>query len=142
MMKNQKKIYIAGPLCEKENRDFLEQIEKICKDLGFEIFLPHRDAGLYKGDETKINQISKKDLQEIYNCDLMIGVLNGIYVGAGTAWEMGYAQAINKKVIGLKTDRQIKDSISEISVIITGQVNIIESIKELIGELEKIKNEI
>jgi len=40
------KIYIAGPLCDEKNRDFLEQIDKICKDLGFETFLPHRDAGL------------------------------------------------------------------------------------------------
>ena len=142
-MKNQKKVYIAGPLCEKENRDFLEQIDNMCKELGFETFLPHRDAGLYNGDENKIKDISKKDLQEIYNCDLMIGVLNGIYVGAGTAWEMGYAQAIGKKVIGLKIDRKVKDSISEISVIMAGQVNIIESLEELKKQLEiKLKNEI
>ena len=69
----------------------------------------------------------------------MIGVLNGIYVGAGTAWEMGYAQAIGKKVIGLKTDRKIKDSISDISVIMAGCVDIIEDIEEL---REKLKNEI
>ena len=134
-----KKIYIAGPLCEKENREFLEQINKICEELGFETFLPHRDAGLYNGDENKIKQISNKDLQEIYDCDFMIGVLNGICIGAGTAWEMGYAQALGKKVIGLKTDRKVKNSISEISVIITGCVNILESIEELKSEL---KNEL
>jgi len=132
------KIYIAGPLCEKENRDFLEQIDKICKDLGFETFLPHRDCGLYEGDENKINEISDRDLEEIKKCEIMIGVLNGIYIGAGTAWEMGYAQAIGKKVIGLKTDRKVKDSIGEISVIIAGKVNIIESIEELKIELGKL----
>tara|TARA_Y100000310_G_C20675201_1_gene812640 strand:+ start:748 stop:1167 length:420 start_codon:yes stop_codon:yes gene_type:complete len=136
------KIYIAGPLCEKENRDFLEKIDKICRELGFETFLPHRDAGLYEGDEDKIDSISKKDLEEIRKCQIMIGVLNGIYVGAGTAWEMGYAQAIGKKVIGLKTDRKIKDSISEISVIIIGQVEIIEDINKLKEILKKeLENE-
>jgi nucleoside 2-deoxyribosyltransferase len=139
MANDKKMIYIAGPLCEKENRDFLEEIDKICKELGFETFLPHRDAGLYGGDNTKIEEISKKDLEEIHKCDLMVGILNGIYIGAGTAWEMGYAQAINKKVIGLKTDRKIEDSISEISVIITGCVDIIESIDEL---KQKLKDEI
>jgi len=130
------KIYIAGPLCEEKNRIFLEKLDKMCKALGFETFLPHRNAGLYNGNENKIKQISKKDLNEINKCDILIGVLNGIYVGAGTAWEMGYAQAINKKVIGLKTDRKLKYSISEISVIIAGQVKIVESIKELKQELE------
>ena len=131
-------IYIAGPLCEKENRQFLEEFDKICKEFGFETFLPHRDAGLYEGNEDKIKEISKRDLEEIYKCDLMIGILNGICVGAGTVLEMGYAQAIGKKVIGLKTDRKISDSISDISVIMVGQVDIVESIKEL---KEKLKYE-
>ncbi len=133
------KIYIAGPLCEQKNRNFLEQIDKICKDLGFETFLPHRDAGLYDGDLNKIKEISERDLEEINKCEIMVGVLNGIYVGAGTAWEMGYAQAIGKKVIGLKTDRDIKESISDISVIIVGKVHIIDSIEKLKIELEKLK---
>ena len=47
--------------------------------------------------------------------------------------------ALGKKVIGLKTDRKVKNSISEISVIITGCVNILESIEELKSEL---KNEL
>ncbi len=132
------KIYIAGPLCEKKNRDFLEQIDKICKDLGFETFLPHKDCGLYGENKRKIKEISEKDFEEIKKCEVMVGVLNGICIGAGTAWEMGYAQALGKKVIGLKTDRKVKDSIGEISVIIAGKVHIIESIEKLKVELEKL----
>lgn len=134
-----KKIYIAGPLCEKKDRNFLEKIDKICKELGFETFLPHKDAGLFK-DIKDINKIAKKDFEELYKCDFMIGILNGVCVGAGTAWEMGFMQALGKKVIGLKTDRKLKDSISDISVIIAGKVKIIESIKELKKELEKLIN--
>ncbi len=133
------KIYIAGPLYDEKNRDFLEQIDKICKGFEFETFLPHRDAGLYNGDKTKIKDISERDLEEIKNCEIMIGVLNGIYIGAGTAWEMGYAQAIGKKVIGLKTDRKVEESIGDISVIIAGKVHIVESIEQLKIELEKLK---
>ena len=137
-MKTMVKVYIAGPLCEEDERKFLEKLDKVITDLGFETFLPHRDCGLYGGDETKITIISKKDINEIHNCDLMVGNLNGIFVGAGTAWEMGYAQALNKKVIGLKTDRKLKKSISEISVIIAGAVHIVESISELKKELKKL----
>jgi len=132
------KIYIAGPLCEEKQRKFLERLDKICKGLGFETFLPHRDAGLFK-DLKDVKKISERDLKELYECDVLIGVLDGICVGAGTAWEMGFAQAFGKKVIGLKTDRKVEESISEISVIIAGQVKIVESLGELKGELERIR---
>lgn len=132
------KVYIAGPLCNVEERKFLEEIDKLCKNLGFKTFLPHRDVGMFK-EIRDIKKISKKDVEEIYKCDLMIGVLDGICVGAGTAWEMGYAQALGKKVIGLKTDRKINESISDISVVVTGAVKIVESIEELKKELKKLK---
>jgi len=135
------KIYIAGPLCEKKSRNFLEEINKLCKELGFETFLPHRDCGLYNGDKNKIQEISKRDLKEIKICDIMVGILNGIYIGAGTAWEMGYAQAIGKKVIGLKTDRKVEDSIADISVIIAGEVYIVDSIPELKKQLKRLQND-
>lgn len=133
-----KKIYIAGPLCTEEIRKVLERIDRICKDLGFETFLPHRDVGLYKNVKD-INRISKKDIEELYNCDVLIGVLDGICVGAGTAWEMGYFQALGKKVIGLKTDKKVGESIADISVVVAGAVKIVESIEELKEELEKLR---
>ena len=135
-----KKIYIAGILCEEKERKFLEEIDKICKELGFDTFLPHRDAGLYKNVKD-IDRISKKDIKELYKCDILIGILNGICIGAGTAWEMGYFQALGKRVIGLKTDKKISESIADISVVVAGAVKIVESIEELKEELEKLKIE-
>ncbi len=134
------KIYLAGPLCEEKHRKFLEKMDKICKELGFETFLPHRDAGLWK-DGKDIKKISKRDVEELYKCDILIGVLDGIYVGAGTAWEMGFFQALGKKVFGLKTDRKIEKSISEISAVIAGQVEIVETIGELKERLREMKEE-
>lgn len=130
------KIYVAGPLCTEENRKFLEIIDSLCKEKGFETFLPHRDAGLF-GDIMDIEKISKKDVEELHKCDILIGVLDGICVGAGTAWEMGYFQALGKRVIGLKTDRKVEDSISDISVVMAGEVEIVESLEELSEWLDK-----
>lgn len=132
------KIYIASPLCSKGERDFSEKIDRLCKKLGFETFLPHRDAGLF-AEIKDISKIARRDLEELYKCDAMIGILNGICVGAGTAWEMGFMQAIGKKVIGLKTDRKINESIGDISVIIAGNVKIAESLEELEKKLREMK---
>ncbi|MAG10934.1 nucleoside 2-deoxyribosyltransferase [Candidatus Pacearchaeota archaeon] len=133
------KVYLAGPLCTEENREFLEKLDKLCKEFEFETFLPHRDAGLFK-DIKDVPEISKKDVEELHECDVLIGVLDGICVGAGTAWEIGYFQALGKKVIGLKTDRKVSESISDISAVIAGQVKIVESLEELSEELGKIKD--
>jgi len=132
------KIYIAGPLCTEGNRKFLEKINKICEELGFDTFLPHRDAGLFK-ELKDISDISKRDVEELHKCAVLIGVLDGICVGAGTAWEMGYFQALGKKVIGLKTDRKVSESISDISAVIAGQVEIVESLEELREKLGRLK---
>ncbi len=134
------KIYIAGPLSNKEERKILEKIDKICKNKCIRTFLPHRDCGLYK-NKKDLKKISETDVKEIHKCDILIGVLNGICVGAGTAWEMGYAEAIGKKVIGLKTDRSFDESIGDISAVIAGRVKILNSLDKLEKELGKYKKD-
>jgi len=132
------KVYIAGPLCSERERKFLEKIDSVVRSIGFKTFLPHRDCGLYKSVKD-VKRIAKRDVDELYICDLMVGVLNGISVGAGTAWEMGFMHALGKKVVGLKTDRKVKESIADISAVIAGKVEIAESIEELKKKLEKLK---
>lgn len=135
-MKNKLKVYVAGPLCNEKERKFIEELDLLCKELGFETFLPHRDAGLWKEGKS-FKEIAKKDLMGFEGCDLLIANLNGFGVGAGTAWEMGYAHAKGIPVIGIKTDRKIKDSIEEISAIILGITNIVKSLDELKEEMQK-----
>ena len=131
------KVYIAGPLCTENERKYLEEIDRICKKYNIKTFLPHRDCGLWKTfEDTK--KIAKGDLDGFLDCNLLIANLNGFNVGAGTAWEMGYAHANKIKVIGLKTDRKIEESIEELSAIIIGTTEILSSLTEL----EKRINEI
>ena len=45
-----KKAYIAGPLFDDHEREYLEKITKLVESYGFDTFLPHRDAGLVTGE--------------------------------------------------------------------------------------------
>ncbi len=47
-----KKAYIAGPLFDDHEREYLEKIAKIVESYGISTFVPHRDAGLVTGDFT------------------------------------------------------------------------------------------
>jgi len=136
-MKDKVKCYIAGPLCNQEERDFLEKIDLICKTLGVDTFLPHRECGLWK-EGKNVKEIGLGDLKGFEDCDFLIANLNGFNVGAGTAWEMGYAYAKKIPVIAIKTDRNPKNSIEEISAIIYGLTKITTSLGELEEETKKL----
>ena len=57
------KAYIAGALFSQGERIFLEEIAKICKDIGLETFLPHRDAGLGIDVEEIVKKESKQEIK-------------------------------------------------------------------------------
>ena len=128
------KAYIAGALFSQGERVFLEEIAKICKDIGLETFLPHRDAGL--GEDTE--EIFKKDFLGLDKCDVLVAVLNGSDLDSGTAWEIGYAYSRKIKIIGIIDD--IRISKDRLNVMIANSVEIVDSIDKLKKRLIKIKN--
>jgi len=75
--------------------------------LGFSTYLPHRNAGLAK--PYTIKEIFQKDLESLKSAELVVVVLNGASVDDGTAWEMGYAYALNTPIIGIIEDVRIRD---------------------------------
>jgi len=131
------KIYIAGKLTSETEREFLEKIDEFCKSLGFETFLPHKEVGLAKGIED-VEEIFKKDITEGFkDIDIVLAVLNGFHVGAGTAWELGYAYAKDIPTIGLKTDEPVEQALDNLSSILIGSMRIVDSLEKLKEELIK-----
>jgi len=132
------RIYIAGKLHEKSEISQLEEIDKLCKELGHTTFLPHRDVGLCK-DITQVKEIFKGDITDGFkDIELVIADLNGLHVGAGTAWELGYAYAKNIPAIGFKTDEDPKDALEELSAILLASMPIAISIQELKAKIQEI----
>ena len=70
------KVYIAGPLFKDNKREILNKLDRICKELGFDTFLPHRDAGVYKEGNSKPFFIRDRD--EINICNAMLAYPKGI----------------------------------------------------------------
>lgn len=135
MNKKSIKVYIAGKLEGEDERKELEEIDSVCKGLGFETFLPHRDVGLLK-DIKDVNRIFEGDITHGFkDCKLIIANLNGLHVGAGTSWELGYAYAKGIPAIGFKTDEPVEDAIEYLSAILVGSMKIVNSLKELKAEL-------
>ncbi|MAH06996.1 hypothetical protein CMI38_01965 [Candidatus Pacearchaeota archaeon] len=133
------KIYIAGKLRNDSEREFLEEVARLCEDSGFDTFLPHRDVGLAK-DVGDVNKIFKGDILEGFrDVDIVIGVLDGLHVGAGTAWELGYAYAKGIKCVGIKTDESVEEALEYLSAILVGSMEIVDSVEKLKGWLNNFK---
>src|SRR3989338_6145338 len=125
------KVYIAGKLETQNEREVLEKVDSLCKFLGIETFLPHRDVGLAKSIKD-VDSIFKGDITNGFkNIDLVVAVLDGLHVGAGTSWELGYAYAKSIPSIGIKTDESVKDALEYLSAILISSMPIVSSLKEL-----------
>lgn len=104
------KVYIAGKIRDEHERKFLEEIDALCRELGFETFLPHRDVGLAH-DATDVRRIFDGDIKMGFeDVDLVVASLEGLHIGAGTAWELGYAYAKGIPAIGIKMDEPISEA--------------------------------
>ena len=49
-------VYIAGPLFDDHERNYLESIAEIFETRGYKTFLPHRDAGVVSGEYTQVEK--------------------------------------------------------------------------------------
>lgn len=132
------KVYIAGKIRTEEERNLLEQIDALCKSLNLETFLPHRDVGLVK-DMGDINRIFRGDIIEGFkDCNLIIASLDGLHIGAGTAWELGYAYANKIPMIGIKTDEPVEEALEYLSAILISSMPIVTSLDELKSKIKEI----
>ncbi len=95
-------MYVAGPLFDEGERWWIESVEARIAALGLSTFLPHRDNPP-KTRET-VTTIYRNNVDAIDRCDLVVASLNGLTTDDGTAWELGYAFARDKTLIGLHTD--------------------------------------
>ncbi len=98
------KVYIAEPLFTPGERKYAEEIDELVRNLGFDTYLPHRDAGVFERSKSSSRTFFENDLKELKECAFVVAILNGTDVDSGTAWEIGYAYAMGKPVYGILED--------------------------------------
>ena len=138
------KVFIAGPLFSQAEREFNLKVDGELRKHGFETFLPQRDVGklddlLAKEGERAYRMIFKRDLKGLDQADVVVAILDGSDVDSGTAFEVGYAFAKGKPVIGLKTDMRVFAKDEELNnMIMQGIRALVRNLGELVVELKKL----
>jgi nucleoside 2-deoxyribosyltransferase len=127
-------VYVAGPLFNEGERWFDEQIEAVVQAAGFSTFLPHRDGVEGKQKAAgNLKAIFEEDRAAIEAAQVVVANLNGINVDDGTAWEIGYAYARGKYLIGVRTDWRQGFPNQQVNLMIE------ESVKVMVRSLDELR---
>ena len=134
------KVFLASPLFNESERQFNSQIAKTLRENGFEVWLAQEAMLMNTESHRDKETIYKYDIGALETSDIVLAILDGIDVDSGVAFEMGYAKALNKPVIGLKTDYRTFSRTDEVNLMLEISVDkICASVEEVINLLQKSK---
>ncbi|MFQ6136964.1 MAG: nucleoside 2-deoxyribosyltransferase [Candidatus Hydrothermarchaeales archaeon] len=126
------RIYLAGPLFSRAEKEFNEGVAKELEREGHEVFLAQRTC---KGKGRKA--IFECCLKNLERSHILVAILDGPQVDDGTAFECGYAHARGIPIIGLRTDyRRVGEHSSDLNLMLTcPPLKICRSVAEVIVTL-------
>lgn len=99
-------IYFAAPLFTQQERLWNRQLARRLADkLPCSVILPQDFTVAYrKNDPRHFGEIFRLCVEGVRQCDVLVAILDGPDADSGTAFEAGYAYAIGKPIVGVRTD--------------------------------------
>ena len=132
------KVFLASPLFSEAERDFNSKVAKRLRNRGFEAWLAQESPFIHEGTSKEKEKIYEEDISALKACDVVVAVLDGAEVDSGVAFEMGYAVAIRKPVVGLKTDHRAFSKVEDINLMLeVPLIRLCNNIDDVITELKK-----
>jgi len=129
-------VYVAGPLFDDGERWWIEQVDAAVASCGFDTFLPHRDNP--PKSASTVPEIFANNVRALEDCSIVVASLNGITTDDGTAWEIGYAHARGKVLIGLHTDWRSRFADEVVNLMLERSLDVlVRSLDALVEELAR-----
>ena len=130
------KIYLAAPLFSEAEREFNAKIAGILREKKYVVHLPQEvgDDSSTR-DEAETGRIFEYNLKALDECDIVVAVVDGADADSGTAWEIGYAYAMKKRVILLRTDFRRVGRSEAVNLMLEESGEVIGSVEELVRVL-------
>jgi len=132
------KVFLSAPLFSESERDYNSKIAKKLRDSGFEVWLAQEAPFITEGSYEEKKRIYEEDISALKASDVVVAILDGVEVDAGVAFEMGFAKALGKPIIGLKTDYRTFSRTEEVNLMLEVPVmNMCKRIDEVISALKR-----
>ena len=132
-----RKIFLAGPLFNEAERDYNARVAARLRSEGFVVWLAQEKGLLKQGSAPEKQYLFEEDVKALRESEVILAVLDGNDVDAGTAFELGYGYAVGKPLYGLKTDYRSFSPIENVNLMIEVPVRqIFRSLEEVIAALK------
>ena len=101
------RVYLAAPLFTQHerlwNRDLARRLEE---RLACSVILPqdYKVEGCKHHSKRFLGEIFRLCVEGVRECDAMVAILDGPDADSGTCFEVGYAYALGKPIVGVRTD--------------------------------------
>ena len=108
------KIYLTAPVFSQVERQYNRRLAARLDELmpRSEIVLPQdfRTAGARFNDRRHLESLYRRCIEAVRQADVVVALLDGADADSGVAFEVGYARALGKPVLGVRTDyRQLQE---------------------------------
>jgi nucleoside 2-deoxyribosyltransferase len=130
-------VFLAAPLFNESERDFNKRLASRLRLSGFNVWMAQEAPFITHGSPREKKRIFESDLEALRKSDAVVAILDGKDVDSGSAFEIGYAYALSKLIIGLKTDYRMFSRMEEVNLMLeVPLVRLCRSIEEVIDVLE------
>lgn len=96
------RVYLAGPFFTMAQRWLIDEGRRCLAEAGMKVFSPFHEIGPGPAEE-----VGPADIAALRECDAVFAVLDGL--DSGTVFEVGYARAIGKPVVGFSQNVSEED---------------------------------
>ncbi len=97
-------VYLAAPLFSESERRFNLQVRELLEGHAFRVYLPQEQGEGAERGSTPDRSTFLRHVEVLRASDAVLAICDGPDTDSGTSWEMGYAFALGKPVVALKTD--------------------------------------
>ncbi|MDO5847427.1 MAG: nucleoside 2-deoxyribosyltransferase [Methanocorpusculum sp.] len=134
------RVYLAAPLFSAGERAFNKIIADRLSSLFYSVHLPQElDDDASAREMEREGTIYHKNLEALKDADIVVGIIDGADADSGTAWEMGYASALGKRVIALRTDFRRFSEREDVNLMLESEAEVCHSADELFELLTPFK---
>ena len=113
------KVFFAAPLFNEAERAFNSQIAEKLRENGFKVWLAQEAPFIQHSNHMEKRMIYEGDILALKTSDIVVAVLDGAEVDAGVAYEMSYAKALGKTIVGFKTDYRTFSGMDDVNLMLT-----------------------
>ena len=130
-------VYLAAPLFSEPERAYNLLVAGELRNNFFDVYLP-QEAGDDSDTRNKEEQVRifSENLRALKNADIIVAIIDGADADSGTAWEMGYAYALGKQVIALRTDFRRSGRHEKVNLMLEESATVVTSVEYLLDAIK------